>query len=76
MKTNKSTRTPAQGKRKLNSPRLTFCQKRIYYMLILTLFVPGVRTMRHPYKYLSVIPEQMIPFACAFMTFNIFPLPS
>ena len=34
----------------------------------LTLFI-GV-------QYLSVIPEQMIPFACAFMTFNIFPLPS
>jgi hypothetical protein len=35
-----------------------------------------LQRLKDPYKYLSVIPEQMIPFACAFMTFNIFPLPS
>ena len=44
--------------------------------LQLNLFVPGCAQWAHPYKYLSVIPEQMIPFACAFMSFNIFPLPS
>jgi hypothetical protein len=34
----------------------------------LTLFIPGCAQY--------VIPEQMIPFACAFITFYIFPLPS
>jgi hypothetical protein len=36
----------------------------------------GCAQWAHTYKYLSVIPEKIIPFACAFMTFIIFPLPS
>jgi hypothetical protein len=44
--------------------------------IINPIYTGGAHNERTPYKYLSVVPEQMIPFACAFMTFNIFPLPS